>query len=98
MKLQSFTPKQEKQIIKETEQEFKRRGKFKRIFPSVDYHYYKQFFLEERPLNILLDQRVMSKRRLNNAVASAMSVKQRIEYLNNRQSMILMMQNANSSS
>lgn len=44
--------------------EFKRRGKFKRVFPSVDYHYYRQFFTEERPLNIILDQKLMSKRRL----------------------------------
>lgn len=54
----------------------------------MDYHYYKQFFPEERPLNVMLDQRVMSKRRLNNAVASAMSMKQRIEYLNNKQNLI----------
>jgi hypothetical protein len=34
--------------VKEAEMEFKRRGKFKRVFPSIEYHYYKQFFAEER--------------------------------------------------
>lgn len=61
-----LTAKQEKQLVKEAEMEFKRRGKFKRVFPSVDYHYYRQFFNEERPLNYILDQRLMSKRRLSN--------------------------------
>jgi len=37
----SLSPKEEKQLIKESEMEFKRRGKFKRVFPSIDYHYYK---------------------------------------------------------
>jgi len=46
--------------------EFKLRGKFKRVFPTVDYHYYKQFFTEERPLNAILDEKLMSKRRLGN--------------------------------
>lgn len=44
--------------------EFKLRGKFKRVFPSIDYPYYKQFFTEERPLNVVLDEKIMSKRRL----------------------------------
>ena len=44
--------------------EFKLRGKFKRVFPSIDYHYYKQFFTEERPFNIILDEKLMAKRRL----------------------------------
>ena len=56
--------KQKKQLIKESEMEFKLRGKFKRVFPSIDYHYYKQFFTEERPLNAILDEKFMSKRRL----------------------------------
>ncbi len=46
--------------------EFKLRGKFKRVFPTVDYHYYKQFFTEERPLNAILDDKLMAKRRLGN--------------------------------
>lgn len=33
--------KAKKQLIKEAEMEFKLRGKFKRVFPSIDYHYYK---------------------------------------------------------
>lgn len=56
--------KQAKQLVKEAEMEFKLRGKFKRVFPSIDYQYYKQFFAEERPLNALLDERIMSKRRI----------------------------------
>ena len=62
------TPKitrDEQSIITEVEDEFKRRSHFKRIFPSMEYHYYKQFFLHgERPLNKLVDERVMEKRRL----------------------------------
>jgi hypothetical protein len=44
--------------------EFKLRGKFKRVFPCIEYGYYKQFFNEERPLNAILDEKIMSKRRL----------------------------------
>ena len=43
--------------------EFRRRQGFKRIFPSVNYALYKQFFIAERPLNNLVDERVMAKRR-----------------------------------
>ena len=53
-----------KQLVKEAEMEFKLRGKFKRVFPSTEYHYYKQFFSEERLYNIILDERIMAKRRL----------------------------------
>lgn len=45
----------QRQIVNEAEKEFKRRQGFKRIFPSIDYQYYRQFFVEERPLNVLLD-------------------------------------------
>lgn len=44
-----------KQLVKEAEMEFKLRGKFKRVFPTIDYPYYRQFFTEERPLNVILD-------------------------------------------
>lgn len=47
--------KEERQTLKETEEEYKRRGAFKRIFPSIDFPYYKQFFEEDRPLNYFLD-------------------------------------------
>ena len=33
--------KDEKIVLKETEAEYKRRGRFKRIFPTVDFLYYK---------------------------------------------------------
>lgn len=56
--------KHKKQLVKEAEMEFKLRGKFKRVFPCIEYNYYKQFFTEERPLNVVLDEAIMSKRRL----------------------------------
>ena len=60
--------REEQTIVRDSEDEFKRRGHFKRIFPSLEYHYYKQFFLQgERPLNRLLDDRIMEKRRLKTA-------------------------------
>ena len=60
--------KAKKQLIKEAEMEFKLRGKFKRVFPSIDYSYYKQFFTEERLFNLILDEKLMSKRRLGNQI------------------------------
>ena len=51
---------EEKSILKETDDEFKRKNFWKRIFPSVDFLYYKQFFEEERPLNFLLDAKLMA--------------------------------------
>ena len=47
--------KDEKVLLKETEEENKRRGSFKRVFPCIDFVYYKQFFEEDRPLNYFLD-------------------------------------------
>jgi tubulin polyglutamylase TTLL5 len=58
--------KEEKMALKDTEDEFKRRNFFKRIFPSVDFLYYKQFFEEERPLNNFLDAKLMAQFRDNN--------------------------------
>ena len=43
-------------VLREAEEEFKRRGNFKLIFPADSYGYYKSFFEEERPLNSLLDR------------------------------------------
>lgn len=45
----------EKATLKEAEEENKRTGAFKRIFPCIDFLYYKQFFEEDRPLNYFLD-------------------------------------------
>jgi hypothetical protein len=57
---QKALSRKEYSYVKESEDEFKRRGHFKRLFPHMDYHYYKQFFLNgERPYNILLDDRIM---------------------------------------
>lgn len=53
--------KDEKITYKETEDEFKRKGAFKRVFPSIDFLYYKQFFEEDRPLNYFLDGQLHSK-------------------------------------
>ena len=62
---QNFS-KEEKQVMKETDEEFRRRGFFKRIFPCYDFLYYKQFFEEDRPLNYLLDAKLFQKKRGNN--------------------------------
>lgn len=56
---------EEKIALKETEEEAKRRGKFKRIFPNINFHYYKQFFEEDRPLNYFLDAKLLHKFRQN---------------------------------
>ena len=61
--------REEKIALKETEDENKRKGLFKRIFPSRDFLYYKQFFEEERPLNHFLDSRLMAKKRENTHAA-----------------------------
>ena len=53
-------------LLKETEDEYKRRGAFKRVFPSLDFPYYKQFFEEVRPMNYFVDAQIMSKYRLSN--------------------------------
>jgi len=46
--------KEEKVVFRDTEAEYKRRGQFRRIFPTLNYAYYRAFFEEERPLNALL--------------------------------------------
>ena len=51
----SIAPNLERDIVKETEMEFRRRQGFKRIFPSIDYSYYKQFFVNERSSNAVVD-------------------------------------------
>ena len=51
----------EKTVIRETEKEYKRRGHFRRIFPTKDYAYYKTFFETERPLNQLLANHLMKQ-------------------------------------
>lgn len=70
----SVDKKARKQIVKEAEMEFKLRGKFKRVFPSIDYHYYKQFFTEERPFNVILDEKLMAKRRLGNGMQPSLLI------------------------
>ena len=57
--------KEEKHALQDTIDENKRKGFFKRIFPTVDYLYYKQFFEEDRPLNHFLDEKLMMKKRDN---------------------------------
>jgi hypothetical protein len=59
--------KEEKQCLTETIHENQRRGYFKRVFPSIDFLYYKQFFEEHRNLNYFIDSKIYSKRRLDNA-------------------------------
>ena len=55
--------KEDRQALKDTEDEFKRRGFFKRLFPSHDFLYYKQFFEEERLVNYFIDARTFGKKR-----------------------------------
>lgn len=62
----AFT-KEEREAFKETDDEFKRKGFFNRIFPCHDFLYYKQFFEEDRPLNYLIDAKLFQKKRSNNA-------------------------------
>ena len=67
--------KEERIVWKETEDENKRKGFFKRIFPTVDFLYYKQFFEENRPLNAFLDSKLMAKKRENTHQARIMNEK-----------------------
>ena len=55
--------KEDRQAIKDTDDEYKRRGFFKRIFPSPDFLYYKQFFEEERLVNYIIDAKIFAKKR-----------------------------------
>jgi len=51
--LDSLT-KEEKTMIRETNEEWERRGKFKRVFPGPNVNDYKNFFEIDRPYNKLL--------------------------------------------
>lgn len=64
--------KNEKQALKDMEDEYKRKGHFRRIFPNGNYALYKPFFEEERPLNAFLDFKLSLKK---------MSKKQPEQYL-----------------
>jgi len=46
--------KDEKAVIRETNEEWDRRGKFKRVFPSATVNEYKNYFEADRPYNKLL--------------------------------------------
>lgn len=54
--------KDEKEILRETDEEYKLRGHFRRIFPNGNYCLYRNFFWEERPLNILIDNKIWMRR------------------------------------
>ena len=75
-KKQPIVVKDSNEIVRETEMEFRRRQRYKRIFPSIDYAYYKQFFVTERATNALIDAKVMDKRRLTST--NTMILKQKI--------------------
>lgn len=70
--------KEERHVLQDTVDENKRRGFFKRIFPTIDFLYYRQFFEEDRPLNRLLDEKLTAKRRDNTHIARQMYEKQPI--------------------
>ena len=55
--------KDERAAIKETEDEYRRRGFFNRIFPCYDFLYYKQFFEEDKPLNYVVDAKLFAQKR-----------------------------------
>lgn len=50
--------KEERKIIKETEDEIKRCRGFKLLFPNENMLYYEQFFEEKRKINELLAKRL----------------------------------------
>lgn len=72
---QSAGSKEERLCLRETVDENSRRNFFKRVFPSVDFPYYKQFFEEERPLNHFLDKKLFGKKRLELASAKSQAEK-----------------------
>lgn len=49
--------KEEKEVLRETDEEYRLKGHFRRIFPNGNYCLYKMFFNEEKPFNILLDNK-----------------------------------------
>lgn len=55
--------KEEREAIKDTDEELRRRGFFTRIFPCFDFIYYAQFFEEDRPLNYVVDAKLFQKKR-----------------------------------
>ena len=59
--------REEKLALKETIDEGQRKGNYKRIFPCIDFPYYKQFFEEHRPLNYYIDSKIYAKRRSDTA-------------------------------
>jgi len=54
MKPMENLTKEEKAVLRETNEEWERRGKFKRIFPAANVNDYKNFFENDRPFNKLL--------------------------------------------
>ena len=46
--------KQMKEMIWETNEEYKRVNKFKRIFPTENYFEYRKYFDKEREINLIL--------------------------------------------
>jgi len=54
MKPMENLTKEEKTVLRETNEEWERRGKFKRVFPAANVNDYKNFFENDRPFNKLL--------------------------------------------
>ena len=73
-------------MVQEAIDENKRKRFFKRLFPSVDYLYYKQFFTEDRYLNQILDDRLTAKKRDNSHMSRIMNQKMPIFLQANGQS------------
>jgi hypothetical protein len=49
--------------LRESEEEIRRSGGFKLIFPCDNFNDYKNYFEEERQMNVLLDIRVKELKR-----------------------------------
>lgn len=67
--------REEKQCLKETIEENQRRNLYRRVFPTYDFLYYKQFFEEERPLNFMIDKKLFAKKRVELASAKTQAEK-----------------------
>lgn len=53
--------KEEKQVLKDLDDQFELKGHYWWIFPNGNYSIYRQFFDEERPLNVFLDQKLQQR-------------------------------------
>jgi hypothetical protein len=65
-----------KEIIWETDEENKRRSKFKRLLPSTDYISYRRYYSKENPINLFLSLREIEKERIAFKKVNIINIKQ----------------------